>query len=184
MNISEIKVGQKLKLNSSASGSARHNLDGAIVVTAVGETFVYVNGDTIRSGNGYRPENFNLCVEPASVVPVLDFTKPIETVDGRPVEIITQAARDHHYPIKAYIGNAQTLESFTEDGYYHEDLRDHPANLRNAPERLTGYVNMYPKRPSSDSFTIHATRAIADREAGANRIGVTKVELVAGKFDE
>jgi hypothetical protein len=61
----------------------------------------------------------------------IDFTKPVETIDGTPVQIISTKGRGK-YPILGYIGNkSQYVTSWMPDGFYLSDKSESGLNLRN-----------------------------------------------------
>jgi len=61
----------------------------------------------------------------------IDFTKPVETIDGTLVQIISTEGRGK-YPILGYIGNkSQYVTSWMPDGFYLSDKSESGLNLRN-----------------------------------------------------
>ena len=61
----------------------------------------------------------------------IDFTKPVETIDGTSVQIISTEGRGK-YPILGYIGNkSQYVTSWMPDGFYLSDKSESGLNLRN-----------------------------------------------------
>ncbi len=110
----------------------------------------------------------------------IDFTKPVQTIDGQPVEIITTKGRDKKYPVIGYIGNSSTFHGFTLHGEYIED-EENKLNLMNVPEKKTMYLNVY---ESGNSMVTHGTRDKADEHASVGRIACVKVEYTEGQFDE
>jgi len=61
----------------------------------------------------------------------IDFTKPVETIDGTPVQIISTEGRGR-YPILGYIGDeSQYVTSWSSDGFYLSDKSESDYNLRN-----------------------------------------------------
>jgi hypothetical protein len=61
----------------------------------------------------------------------IDFTKPVETIDGTTVQIISTEGRGK-YPILGYIGNkSQYVTSWMPDGFYLSDKSESGLNLRN-----------------------------------------------------
>ena len=72
---------------------------------------------------------------------MIDFTKPVETVSGEPVEIITTKGRGE-YPIVGYLGLSDIIQTWTKDGLYDANPVD-PRNLRNVKTKHKGFVNIY-----------------------------------------
>ena len=61
----------------------------------------------------------------------IDFTKPVETIDGTPVQIVSTEGRGR-YPILGYIGDeSQYITSWSSDGFYLSDKSESDFNLRN-----------------------------------------------------
>jgi hypothetical protein len=61
----------------------------------------------------------------------IDFTKPVETIDGTPVQIVSTEGRGR-YPILGYIGHeSQYITSWSSDGFYLSDKSESDFNLRN-----------------------------------------------------
>jgi len=62
----------------------------------------------------------------------IDFTKPVETVTGIPVQIISTSGREP-YPVIGYVGeHSLALDEWTSDGLYNvEELDYSEYNLRN-----------------------------------------------------
>lgn len=108
---------------------------------------------------------------------MIDFSKPVQTVDGRSVEIITTTARKPHC-VLGYIGDDDEVWSWTESG---EMFEEYPAinNLKNVPEKIVTYHNVY---YSKDSKVIVGTGWCTEAEAHeashyATYIKTIKVEV-------
>lgn len=131
--------------------------------------------------------------EPEEVIDVaaIDWSLPLETLAGVPVTLITTEGRNKHYPVMAYKGDSSSITHFTADGHVFDHTAESGNNLRNVvpkPLEIIRYVNIYVGGAVGN--TLHATRADADvvaarRElADQKRIGVRKVMLVEGEYDE
>lgn len=83
----------------------------------------------------------------------LDFTKPLQTVNGKEVNIITAAGRGLSgqipTPVMGYIGNSPNLTSWTKGGRHYSHTDDRAldliqTNLRYANIYMDGSVGLYP----------------------------------------
>ena len=70
---------------------------------------------------------------------MIDWTKPVQTKDGRPVEIVTTKARFKDFPIYGYVGNDDVLTSWPERGSIYRNLGPCVLDLINVPETKTYY---------------------------------------------
>lgn len=147
--------------------------------TEEGGDDVYLEGKTQH----FSASRFEAYSEP---VPVLDFTKPLETQNGQPVTIISMEARGE-YSVLAYIGEADTPSSFTTEGKFFRagksdyDLR----NVAPKPVEREVYVNVNTvgSRPMSIGGN-YDSRAEADSSASPYRVACIKITLVEGQFDD
>ena len=107
---------------------------------------------------------------------MIDFTKPVQTRDGRKVRVLcTDGPRP--YSICGYIGSNVSPSTWRVDGSLVSCRGPDKADLINVPETRVGWVNMYPKYP-------HTTRAAADDSADPTRIACVRVTYEVGQFDE
>lgn len=67
---------------------------------------------------------------------------PVCTRDGNPVRIICWDAKDHFFPIVALVDDddTETVETFTDDGFWQNDKTDNGLNLMMATVKHEGYV--------------------------------------------
>ena len=140
----------------------------------------------VRDNRGERYGFYAERFEAAPVAPVLDFTKPLETQDGREVTLITASGRGT-YPVLAYIEDSKQVTSFTAEGKYligetdDRDLR----NVAPKPVEREAYVNVNAVGSSPLSTGgLYEDRAKADSSAGPYRVGCMKIKLVHGQFDD
>lgn len=76
---------------------------------------------------------------------MIDWTKPIQTKDGKPVEIITISGRLFLYPVIGYIGTETSTSTWTKDGKYMKSGHRADKDLENVPPpKKVTYVNIYP----------------------------------------
>lgn len=69
--------------------------------------------------------------------------KPVVTKDGTKVEEIVafRSSSISQYPVMAVINGG--IETYTREGYYHNDRREHPKDLCMAPETQEAWVNIF-----------------------------------------
>lgn len=101
--------------------------------------------------------------------------EPIVTRDGRQVKFVAyvpEAIEKHRLVVLAHDGNIWT---FYEDGCFREDGCPTDIDLFMAPriEKREGWINVYPRRVWD---TLHDYKAIADSDAGTERIACIRVE--------
>ncbi|MBB6253037.1 hypothetical protein [Nitrospirillum iridis] len=119
---------------------------------------------------------------------MLDFTKPVQTRDGREVVILSTEAPGI-CPIVGYLKGEMTLRRWCRGGSYVVDAyAEHPMDLIQVPQpfKVIRYINVYSvTSPCVSVVSSHATRQIADDRAGADRIACVRVEVdaVEGRFD-
>ncbi len=115
---------------------------------------------------------------------MLDINKPIQTRDGRPVEILTFKGRSSRYPIVGYVGDSTDTYTWTVDGtYLVGDVK--PTDLVNTSQKHIGYANVYLAASSEGLYNIYSypTRDHADRMKAGNRIACIRIEFVEGQND-
>jgi hypothetical protein len=106
---------------------------------------------------------------------MIDFTKPVQTRDGRPVEIITTKGRGH-WPVLGYIGDDADVRTWTMDGIF-AVTGAHPNNLINVPEAVVGWVNVYERLQTMGDGWI--TKEAAD-SCAINRTALLKLTYIKG----
>jgi hypothetical protein len=78
--------------------------------------------------------------------PKVDFSKPVQTRDGRKVEIMFTDGQHSHYPVGGYIEDETFIQTWTSDGYFRYDRHKSPDDLVNVPEKPKThkfYINAY-----------------------------------------
>ncbi len=138
--------------------------------------------------NWYDPDTFELVPPPIDFTNI-DFTKPLETQDATPVEIVYTNGRDTEYPVAAYIGSNIQPSRFTATGKYFSSGNASVNDLRNVapkPREAEVYVNVYLSSNKNEIYGSgsYTTREKADNGAGVSRLGCVKVKLVEGQYDE
>ena len=112
----------------------------------------------------------------------IDWTKPIETVDGQPARVLATDLAYHRPVVVAVAAKGADHEAvwlLTSEGSYDTDR---PLMVRNVPPApVVRYFNVYEHDFVSAG---HDSRAEADEGAGPGRIACIRVELKEGQFDE
>ena len=105
---------------------------------------------------------------------MIDYTKPVQTRDGRPVTILSTEGRGQ-YPVIGYVGKDTAMKKWSAEGNYSTD-GDRTLDLINVPDRIECWVNVYPEHFSSP----HESKEQADSVAEKHRIACIKVEYTVG----
>ena len=105
-----------------------------------------------------------------------DPTKPVQTVSGEPVTILTHE-REGQFPIVALVGAAQDVVTYTSNGWYYLTGAPSGKDLVNVPQKhkLRVWVNIYPGdlwRPGC-----HFSKEIADNRASVHRVACICLDL-------
>jgi hypothetical protein len=111
---------------------------------------------------------------------MIDFTKPIQTRDGHPVEIISTNLRGPH-PVIGYVGNSKTFDQWTAEGKY--ALGAGCFDLVNVPEKRVIWLNVYER----GMITRHDSRHLADEwvtRTASKRTECIRVEYEVGQRDD
>lgn len=128
------------------------------------------------------------------IAPAIDFTKPLFTLEGTPVVLISTLGRDAKFPIMVYEGTATNITRYDRNGFAKNGVARR--NLTNTeykkePIVIERYVNLYEGGQTPGNHSNYATRSAADRAAEfalniykVKRIGVTKIVLTEGIFDD
>lgn len=146
------------------------------VIECIGDTGIRIVGWSFR----YPPDSFEL------VEPPIDWTKPVQTRDGTPVNILSREGRGT-FPVIGYIGDATDVDTWTAEGKYRTN-KSGPEDLMNVPEtpkQTEVWCNVYQSR-HDDGLEVGGTalsRAEADRICSHDRVGCIKVVLTEGQFD-
>lgn len=146
---------------------------------------VSVDGINNR-GLGFDENRFVL------VPTVIDYTKPLETVEGVPFTLLSTEARGN-YPVVGYIATNTRLAHFDLDGTYHSDgstfgnntsPRYNIRNVQPKPVEAEMFVNVYKSASGTlKSGSMYETAALADGMADSGRVARIKVRLVEGRYD-
>lgn len=112
----------------------------------------------------------------------VDWTKPIETVDGHSARVLATDL-DSSFPVAVAVRNGgndhETVLLLHSDGSY---TKGKPPTIRNVPpDPIVRYLNVY--RDGSINCVGHKSRADADDYKGQGRIACVRVEFKEGQFD-
>ena len=105
---------------------------------------------------------------------MVDFSKPIQTRDGRSVEIITMKGRNS-FPVVGYV--SESLDSWTAEGYYRLDKEFDRLDIINIPEPTIVYLRVL---DNGVAFTEASNASHNYRNRGIR----FKITLVAGQPDK
>ena len=133
----------------------------------------------------YRAGN-QLSLEPKENQTMIDFNKPVQTLDGRKARVLCTDLTNPEYPIAVEIIHNNlpaSLIAYPEDGKF-DGNRTSPADLINVPETRVVWVNMYPSAVGTAIAFGYETNDIADEFAGGAREACIRVEYTVGQFDE
>ena len=111
----------------------------------------------------------------------LNYTKPVQTVSGDPVEIITTKGRGD-YPVVGYRQDAAFPDTWTLKGEIDEGNSDIDYNLINVPQDskiIVRWFNVY----SNSYVEDFSTKGDADINAMKTRIACKRIEFTEGEFD-
>ena len=115
----------------------------------------------------------------------IDWTKPIQTTDGKPARVLcTDLKHDHPYVVAAEHHGKEILWTVTDTGRVRGSTPgDGKSGIINVPEKRTVYINFY----EDGVWAIWNTREGADKEAASyttlKRHSRVKVEYTVGQFD-
>lgn len=112
----------------------------------------------------------------------IDWTKPIETVDGHSVRVLATDL-DSSFPVAVAVRNGgdgrETVLLLHSDGSY---AKGKPPIIRNVPPApIVRYFNVCENNYFSVGYN---SRDEADEDAGSGRIACVRVEFREGQFDE
>jgi hypothetical protein len=103
---------------------------------------------------------------------MIDWTKPIETIAGYPVRVLSTDFRSDGKEIVAVqieYKNCSEINCYTQDG----QICGLGPNLRNRKTKREGWINIYKCNSTSD---IHESKEEAIFSAGKNVIDTIKIE--------
>lgn len=108
----------------------------------------------------------------------IDWSKPVQTRDGRPVEIITTKGRDRLYPVMGYIADNTAPDHWDSKGrFYAGQTAGCPADLVNVPEERELWLNVN----EGGVFFGYDTKQDAATFAGTGRIACVHVKYKVGE---
>ena len=148
-------------------------------------TFMY-REDGAPAMNAPTIENYDPEVENKPVT--VDWTKPIQTRDGRPARVLcTDLGSEANCPVVVAVqsaaSSAETVTQRPLNGRFYVIDKEHPSDIINVPEKRTVYINFY----EDGVRTTWNTREGADKEAASyttlKRHSRVKVEYTVGQFD-
>lgn len=175
--VSSVDMGKRAKVIGVKKSGFELGASGALKTLMLdGESFTYPH---------YQDKRRIVC-QPKSVkkVNVVDFTKPLFTAEGTPVELVTTTGRDVKFPVLAYEGKATEPSKFNLDGI--SKLGVARRNLTNVVPKAESvqYHNVY-KNASGRLYTGdgHATAEKARAAAQSGAVGLKKIVLTEGQFD-
>lgn len=73
----------------------------------------------------------------------IDFSKPVQTRDGRKVRVLCTDGPNRDRPIVGFVEGDTDPSTWTKEGLYSEHGSPSPRNLINAPERVERWVPMF-----------------------------------------
>ena len=114
---------------------------------------------------------------------MIDFSKPVQTRDGRKVRILcTDMKGDMGDTVVGIIaeGDSEEVLTWKTDGVYNRAGDETSCDLINVPETRVVWVNMY----AHDLSTSYPSKVHADRHGAPNREACIRVEYTVGQFDE
>ena len=146
------------------------------VIECIGDTGIRIVGWSFR----YPPDSFEL------VEPPIDWTKPVQTRDGTPVNILSREGRGT-FPVIGYIGDATDVDTWTAEGKYRTN-KSGPEDLMNVPEapkQREVWLNVFKNsRGELTTGISYGSRENANFSGVADkRVGCIKVVLTEGQFD-
>lgn len=107
---------------------------------------------------------------------MIDWTKPVQTRDGRSVRILCTDGCVNEWPIVGYIGKDVMPTAWRPSGSVGQPTAKYSGDLINVPEKRVAWVNIYANQSP--------TRQHADDVGHSSRIACIRVEYEVGQFDE
>lgn len=187
MKIEDIKVGSIIVRNGKDGrglGMARDSTEGGeyTVLRVWGKTLYWKDdkGDQCSDSVSLVAEYFYLKVDTK-----IDFTKPLQTKDGRQVTLKFSDGRGQ-WPVRGYVGDADELCAWTATGQYYEG-RESPTDLVNVKKRITTdvFINVYENGDGTFSYgQVVSKQTAAALNAGKSVAGRAKVtiDIEEGEF--
>lgn len=116
----------------------------------------------------------------------IDFTKPIQTRDGRKVRYLHTLEGDNEYRVVSICvakedGQEEIVRHTLAGGYY-DDEEESQNDLVNVPEKKTLWVNIYPGTNLGVTGVVaHGSRGQADAHGSPSRVACVQVEYIEGQ---
>jgi hypothetical protein len=110
---------------------------------------------------------------------MIDLTKPLQTRDGNPVELLATNARGR-FPLIGYIGACEGRYTWLENGRYTELDEESEHDLMNVPQVKHMYVNVYPTTCYGYPTKTEAT-GVAHHPS---RVACVRLEYTEGQNDD
>lgn len=106
----------------------------------------------------------------------IDWTKPLQTMDGRPARLLGKLETDT-FPMVVAIKRADGREfeaCYTEDGFYYLGKVTDTCDLRNVPTKKSRrvWINVYPEWQAA-----YQSKEEADRNAHSDRLACIETVL-------
>lgn len=118
---------------------------------------------------------------------MIDFSKPVQTRDGRKVRIYVTDGPYAEYPVVGETIDHDGMRwscTWTLAGTFDEESPDKNClDLVNVPEEQFVYVNVYTTLDGLRCVGCYATRKIADRFSQQGRVGCLRINLEP-RFDD
>ena len=104
----------------------------------------------------------------------IDFTKPIQTRDGQPVEIKFTDGRGS-FPVRGYIDSDEVLSSWTKDGEFNHKRDINSLDLINVTEKrvFKGWLTIYP----NDVAYLHEDEETARNAPARDCLATVPIEI-------
>ncbi len=178
----KFKVGDKVVCINANDGSGMNLVVGnTYEVSIVDEDYmrdgryligIYPNSSTHAMASRFKLEE------------LIDWTKPVETISGLSVEVISASGRGN-YPVLVYIADDTMSITYTLSGKQFIGDHENSFNLQNVkpkPIEIIRYFNMY-----KDGIANPGYKSREEANKGSDlegRIGCKRVVFTEGEFDD
>ncbi|MES0444927.1 MAG: hypothetical protein ABUJ92_00140 [Desulfobacterales bacterium] len=114
---------------------------------------------------------------------MIDWTKPVQTKDGRPVTIWTTESKVGVYPVRGefLFGGEWKADAWAIDGNLFHDGSLDDKNLMNVPEEIEGWVNIYEYGGTISVGPIRKDEALSASHRENNCIACIKIKFTKGE---
>lgn len=110
----------------------------------------------------------------------IDFTKRVQTRDGRPVTILTTERVHPVFPVVGLV-NGYDIRSFTHEGHFCPDGCENHLDLVNVPVKHELWINIYHNEHGCPWVYSYQTKEEADYRAAPDRISCVRIEYEIGE---